>query len=425
MKRAKWLSAYGVGIGIWAILAVYLAFYGVWMSAVAAPGSTTEFYNWAVSELGDKNLGNSALVLMEDGEVARQYFGGAPEGVNEGVNEDTLFPTASFSKWVTAISVMALVESGTLDLDAPVSDYLTRWQLPDTEFNNDEVTVRRLLSHTAGLTDGLGFGDYGADEEVPTVVEELRNPRASSDSDVVVAVGNKPGAEFLYSGGGYLILQLLVEEVTDAAFAAHVEGSVLGPVGMSRSTYAFLGDLENASLSYDIDGSVAPTFQYASTAATGFASSAADLSNLVKAIVAGDPDVLPGAQTIESMREPHGFLMGAGIWGLGTILYAPTPEGDYVFGHDGGNDPAINSTVRINPDTSDAIVLLVSGHPSLASNIGSEWVLWQTGYPDFLSMEKILRSSLIPVFTGSLVVTLVVFLWSRRKRGRAGGVDSQ
>lgn len=420
MKRAKWLSAYGVGIGIWAVFAVYLAFYGVWMSAVAAPGSTTDFYNWAVSEIEDQNLGNSVFVLIEDGEVARQYFGGAQEGVNE----DTLFPTASFSKWVTALSVMALVESGTLDLDAPVSDYLTRWQLPDTEFNNDEVTIRRLLSHTAGLTDGLGFGDYGADEVVPTVVQELRNPRASGDADVVVAVGNKPGAEFLYSGGGYLILQLLVEEVTDAAFVAHIENSVLEPVGMSRSTYAFLGNLENVSVSYDIDGSVAPMFQYASPAATGFASSAADLSNLVKAVVTGNPGVLPGALTIESMREPHGFLMGAGIWGLGTILYAPTPEGDYVFGHDGGNDPAINSTVRINPDTSDGIVLLVSGHPSLASNIGSEWVLWQTGYPDFLSIEKILRSSLIPVFTGSLLVTLVVFLWSRRKRGRAGDVDS-
>ena len=85
---------------------------------------------------------------------------------------------------------------------------------------------------------------------------------------------------------------------------------------------------------------------------------------------------------LRSMREPHGFLLGSGIWGLGTILYVKASHGDFVFGHDGANDPAINSSVRINPATSDGIVMLVSGHPTLASDIGSEWVLWQTGYPD-------------------------------------------
>jgi len=87
--------------------------------------------------------------------------------------------------------------------------------------------------------------------------------------------------------------------------------------------------------------------------------------------------------TLADMRKPHGFVFGAGIWGLGTILYAPTANGDYVYGHDGANDPAINTSVRINPEASDAFILLVSGHPSLASNIGSQWVLWQTGHPAF------------------------------------------
>jgi hypothetical protein len=58
------------------------------------------------------------------------------------------------------------------------------------------------------------------------------------------------------------------------------------------------------------------------------------------------------------MREPQGFAMGAGIWGLGTMTYVEAPNGDFVFGHDGANDPAINSSVRINPETSDGIVVL-------------------------------------------------------------------
>ncbi len=380
------------------------------MSAVVEKGNADDFYEWAVGEINLKSKGNAALVLLEDGAVTQQFFVGSQDIVDE----NTLFSTASFSKWVTAMSVMSLVERNAVDLDAPVSTYLTRWVLPDVGFNNDEVTPRRLLSHTAGLTDGLGFGDYEANEVLPAVEEELSNPRASNAVDVEIVVGIEPGTEFMYSGGGYLILQLLVEEVSGLTFRDYVEASILNPAQMQRSSYDFLAHLENASASYNLDGSRAPAFQYASPAATGFSSSASDLSKLAVKILSGDGGVLSNA-SFEAMRKPHGFVMGAGIWGLGTILYAPTPGGDYVFGHDGANDPAINSTVRLNPDTLDGIVLLVSGHPTLASNIGSEWVLWQTGYPDFLSTERALRSASLPILLGGLIVVIFVFGLARRQ----------
>ena len=115
------------------------------------------------------------------------------------------------------------------------------------------------------------------------------------------------------------------------------------------------------------------------------------------------------------MRSAHGVVMGAGIWGLGTMLYSRTPAGDFVYGHDGANEPAINVSLRINPDNSDAIIVLVSGHPSLASEIGSEWTLWQTGYPDFLSTEAALLSALVPVLVGILfIILLLVFIFRSR-----------
>jgi len=394
-------------IGVWSAFAGYVAFYGWWMNSVAEHGNHAEFYAWAVNEVETKNRGATAFMLIEDGRVVNWYF-------TSSVDEETLFPTASFSKWITALSVMSLVEREQLDLDTPVSKYLSRWQLPDSQFDNDGVTVRRLLSHTAGLTDGLGFGDYEGGEDLPSIEEALSNPRASNGAKVEVAVKREPGSEFLYSGGGYLILQLLVEEVSGDEFAEYVRKSVLDPVGMSRSSYAFLGELENASRSFFVDGSPAPTYQYASAAATGFASSAADLSKLVKALL-GKDDVPLDAGTIVAMREPHGFVLGSGILGLGTILYVQAPNGDFVFGHDGVNDPAINTSVRINPETSDGFILLVSGHPSLASNVGSEWVLWQTGYPDFLSTERALKSAIVPILIGSLAIVLIGVMWVRRR----------
>ena len=410
MKYAKRFAVGLLAISAWSALAVYLALDGVWLSPVAEEDNTASFYDWAVEEIRQNNKGNAALALLEDGQVVQQFF----MGPQDPVDKDTLFSTASFSKWVTAMSVMSLVESNTIDLDAPVSSYLSRWPLPESGFNNDQVTPRRLLSHTAGLTDGLGFGDYEANESLPTLEEALRKPRASSATDVEIAVGVEPGTEFIYSGGGYLILQLLIEELSGLTFRDYVQASILDPAGMRRSSYDFIAQLENASASYNPDGSRAPSYKYASPAATGLSSSISDLSSLASKMLSDESGVISSV-SIEAMREPHGFVLGAGIWGLGTMLYAPTPGGDYVFGHDGANDPAINSTMRLNPDTADAIVLLVSGHPTLASNIGSQWVLWQTGYPDFLSTEKALRSALLPILCGSLVLIVLIYWLTRRR----------
>lgn len=249
-----------------------------------------------------RNRGSTALVVLEGGAVVHEYFAG-------GVNEHTLFPTASLSKWITALSVMSLVEQGRLDLDHPVSRYLTRWQLPESPFDPDQVTARRLLSRTAGL----------------------------SGSTATIAVGQEPGAGFLYSGGGYLTLELLVEEVTGGDFTEHVRRSILDPVGMRRSSYGFPGELHNVTRSFALDGSAAPAYRYASAAATGFASSASDLTRLVKALTSEDSVPLDAA-TLRATRQAHGFVLGAGIWGLGTMLYAGAPQGGVVFGHDGDGD---------------------------------------------------------------------------------------
>ena len=409
MKYLKFIGAGFVASAAWAVVAIYLGFYGWWMNPIVETDDAIGFHEWAANELRSGNRGTAALVLIENGEVVNRYFGGPVD-----VDEQTLFPTASFSKWITAFTVMSLVEEERLDLDAPVSDYLSRWELPESSFSLDDVTARRLLSHTAGLTDELGFGDYRADEAIPSLEESLRNPRASRGPGIEIAVGREPG-EFLYSGGGYLILQLLVEEISGSPFTDHVSQSILEPIGMSRSTYEYLGDLRNVSPSYNVDGTLAPTYRYASAAATGFASSAADLTSLVSAVLSNSEQAALSSATLVTMRGSEAFMLGTAIWGLGTILYAPTPGGDFVFGHDGGNDPAINATVRINPETSDGIIALVSGHPSLASNIASEWVLWQTGYPDFLSTARVFESAVAPILAGGVVIVLLILLWARRR----------
>ncbi len=406
-------------VALWAALVVYGAISGWWLATAAPKGDTAAFFEAAIDMAHEHSRGNVALVLLHDGDVYAEHY----EPSVDAVDRHTLFPVASMSKWVTAFGVMQLVQAGKLDLDAPVSRYLTRWTLPVGEFDPGGVTVRRLLSHTAGLTDALGFGDYGADEQIPSLVASLQQPRASSGTAIIV-VGQEPGSGWLYSGGGYLIAQLVIEEASGISFSEWMQQSVFDPLGMQRSTYAYLGDQENASRSFDASGQPVPAYRYAAAAATGLLSSTADLTRFAQAQLQGDnkgdhtrPSV-PDPTIVRTMRQPLGRMFGADIWGLGVMLYAPTRSGDHVFGHDGSNEPAINTALRINPDNGDAIIVLVTGNPNLATSIAFEWTLWQTGVPDFLMLDRVLSSALVPFVTGLLImlVMVVLLIWRQRRR---------
>ncbi len=398
-------------MAIWSGIAVFGGFSGWWMKSIAPQGNHAAFIAEARAQIDTQSPGNAAFLLFDDGEIVGEHY-----AIQDGsVDADMVFPTASFSKWITALGVMSLIEDGRLSLDAPISRYLTRWQLPDGPFNEDQVTVRRLLSHTAGLTDGLGFGDYRADETLPGLEQSLTNPRASTDRDAKITVGMEPGTTFAYSGGGYLILQLLIEEATGQDYARYIREAIHDPLAMERSSFDFIGEIDGATPSFDATGAPAEQFQYAAAGATGFSSSTGDLAKLIKAILTQGSALGLSPETLQAMRKPEAFVYGAGIWGLGTMLYAPTRSGnDFIFGHDGANEPAINVSVRINPENGNAFIMLVNGHPSLSSDLGAEWVLWQTGNPDFLSTERALKSAILPALLGSIAILILLLLLMRR-----------
>jgi len=396
-----------VAILLWVAIVVFGALNGWWSTAIAPTSDTHSFIDAAIKLVESKNRGNLAFVVIENGEIFEEYF----SSTKDEVTRDTIFPTASMSKWITATSVMHLVQQGLLDLDTPVSAYLSRWHLPDNKFDSNKVTTRLLLSHMSGLNDGLGFGDYNPEETIPTLESSLTRPRASGEREVTIELGVEPGTEFHYSGGGYLILELLVEEISEETFEAYVRKNILEPLLMSRSGFAYLGDLDNASKAYDPDGLQATHYRYAASGATGFSTSIADLTRFVQFYL-GKAQVqrpLPVESLVE-MRAPHASVFGATIWGLGTTLYAPSGSGDYIFGHDGQNEPAINSAVRINPDNGDALIALVSGGPSLATELGYEWTLWQTGLPDVLHTERTIRRMLPTIGIGSALILVVMFV---------------
>ena len=410
MKRVR-MAAAALAMLVWAAVVGYGVFAGWWHHELAPAGDTSAFMAAVRQMLSSEPHGDLAMALVGQGRVVDELYIGQADPVNR----ETVFPAASMSKWVTAVGVMRLADERRIDLDAPVARYLTRWSLPPSRFDLTGVTARRLLSHTAGLTDGLGFGDYRLDERVPSLEESLRAPRSSTGQPTTIAVGYEPGSRWLYSGGGYLVLQLLVEEVTRQPFGIYMRQAVLDPLELSCSSFESTTPV-NAAEAYDAAGHAAPRFQYAAAAATGFSTCVGDMVRWVRAQVGQGPTTPLGTALPSRMREPHGKQFGAEIWGLGTMLYAPTAGGAFVFGHDGRNEPAINAAVRINPDNGDAIVLLTSGGRLLATRLASEWTYWQTGGPDFLVIGTAVREAAVPLFAGWLAVLVATSVYARVRR---------
>ncbi|SDC08800.1 Beta-lactamase [Pelagirhabdus alkalitolerans] len=170
--------------------------------------------------LSKYKIPGAAISMIEDGQVTWMgTFGYADLDVNRKVDQNTVFQVASISKSVTALGVMKLVEDGLINLDDPIENYITRWQLPESEYDQKAITVRGLLSHTSGLSVGGGYPGYASNTQLPTLEQSLSGIGGGSKP---VELEHEPGLRYSYSGGGYNLLQLMIEEVTGEDFHSYI-----------------------------------------------------------------------------------------------------------------------------------------------------------------------------------------------------------
>lgn len=406
---------------LWAGVALIATVNGWLHKSIAKQNTSQSFLSAIEKEIDKQFVGNFTMATFKDGIVEYEKFHSA----GKPVDKNTVFQVASLSKWISAFGIMKLVEDGKLDLDAPVSTYLTRWQLPPSEFNNEEVTVRRLLSHTAGLTDGLGYSGFETGAGVQSIEQSLTK---ASDADEGISgsvyVGIEPGSEFIYSGGGYTLLQLLVEEVTGQSFASYMKESVFEPLKMIHSTYVW--DERSTYLLaefYNSDSTKSKHYRYTSLAATSLYTSLSDLELFFQAHLEGKNKEPIGRnivkpETVKTMREPHGQTMGIDIWGLGTVLYATTDGGDFIIGHDGKSTPPINTAIRLNPETGDGIIILETGNAIMATKLASEWVFWKTGNVDTFLFPMLINGLVWTIGLGWVVIIVISIIFNIMRRQR-------
>jgi CubicO group peptidase (beta-lactamase class C family) len=278
-----------------------------------------------------------AVAVVDEGEVS-WACGYGDAGNGRAVHATTLFQAASISKAVAAVGVLALVEHGDLDLDEDVNRRLRSWRLPDSEHTvRGPVTLRHLLSHTAGTT-VPGFPGYAQDALRPTVPELLSGTGAANTPAVESFAA--PGALQQYSGGGTTIVQQLVSDVTDRDYAELIADLVLQPFGMVDSAYAQplpTALVGRAAIGHDDAGRpvAGGHHVYPELQAAGLWTTAVDLARWVlgvQAILRGDrtgPISPATARLMVTAVAPGTFGLGPELGGEGA---------DRRFGHSGSNE---------------------------------------------------------------------------------------
>ena len=300
------------------------------------------------------------LVWAGDFGVRKRREGG-------GVSAETLFQAASISKPIFALAVMRLVKSGMLRLDADVNEYLLSWRVPDSGGWRPRITLRQLLSHTAGTTEH-GFAGYPPSVRLPALTEVLNGvPPANSGAIVVDLL---PGLQARYSGGGTTIAQQVVIDVLRRPLPEIMRELVLDPLQMSRSTYEqplparLAGDV---AVAHGWDG--APLsggwHVYPEMAAAGLWTTAADLARLaieLMRILGGDESALGlDRDAIGEMLRPQvpDPEVGGDYFGIGWLCAG---QGDaFRFGHGGRNEGYVSS-MRLLPARGKAAVVLLNSN---------------------------------------------------------------
>ncbi len=341
-----------------------------------------------------KTPGVSVAVINKGKIEWARGYGVLETGSNRPVTPETLFQAASISKPVAAMGAMRLVQEGKLILDEDVNKKLISWKVPENEFTKEQkVTLRGLLSHSASIT-VHGFEGYASDEPVPTLVQVLAGAAPANSQPILV--DGPPHKTWRYAGGGYVIMQKLVEDVTGKPFPIFARETVLKKLGMKHSGYEqpLPKQLWNsAAVGHRSDGEKVKGnwHTYPEMTAAGLWTTPSDLARFAIEIQRtrnGKAGKVLSTKMVSEMLTPQ--IGGISGWGLGPDLMSEKESAR--FGHNGANEgyrcfliAYVNggkgAVVMTNSDSGDGLAT------EIIRSIAKEY-----GWLDYLPKEKVVVS---------------------------------
>jgi len=329
----------------------------------ALADSEADFSAFAEAELSRFNVTGASIAVVDRGVVRYLNFGHRAAGNPAKIVSSDLFHIASISKPITAWGLMKLSELNFISLDEPVGTYLKTWQLPASNYDSEKVTLRRIMSHTAGLS-ARSYQGFPPRILQPTLLESLNGIPLSSSA---VFLMDEPGTNYSYSGGGYTLAQLLIENVTGKPFQKYMEEELLRPLNMQHATFEPADSNDhNAVKPHDFSGRPADNFVLPELAAGGLRASAIDLAQFAFANMRTNP-VLTSKSTSQLHERTN--LNGKKI--AATLGFEWT---NGLIGH-GGQNRGWNSWIDIDPLQQSALIILTNSDGGLRAitSIRCKW----------------------------------------------------
>ncbi|NIM18374.1 MAG: serine hydrolase [Candidatus Aminicenantes bacterium] len=300
-------------------------------------------------------------------------YGIIKAGSNKPVTPKTCFEAASTTKLLCAVMALCLVEQGRLDLDKDINKQLKSWKIPGNNFTGEQkVTLQRLLTHRSGLNRPDGGIDF-EEGSIPTLIQVLNGESPAKNKPA--AVEYVPGSQFQYSNMGFLVIQLLLQDVTGKPFAQLARETVFEPLGMKASTLMhplkahFKG---NVIAPHDREGKAHERPQHPTALAQGgLVTTPTDLALFTIELMRGyrgRSQRLLSAKTLQKMlsvqfnHDPR-KLFGITSQGLGVFLVG---EGQTMyFLHPGQNNPGATCMLIASPATGKGAVIMTNGEQGM------------------------------------------------------------
>ncbi len=326
------------------------------MGRIQVKGEPVETYSME-EQMNKYNVPGLSVAVVLDGELRwAKGYGIANSETGSKVDDQTLFQAGSISKPLAALAALKLWEEGSIDIDQDVNTYLTGWKVEENKFTEQaDVTVRLLLTHSAGMT-VHGFPGYKQTDQFPSI-ETVLDGNGNTGR---IFADTIPGARWKYSGGGYTIMEKVVEDVSGMPLEEYMEKNIFPALAMGRSTYDQpLSEeyLDNFSAAYDRNGALISGLyhNYPEQAAAGLWTTPSDLAKYciaVQEIYGGKEDGFLSKPTIDAMLTKH-----LNDWGLGPSLEG---EGNSLrFGH-GGKNAGFTNNMAAKANDGDAIIIMTN-----------------------------------------------------------------
>jgi CubicO group peptidase (beta-lactamase class C family) len=367
--------------------------------------------------LHELRVPGAVVATVINGSPSHVYaYGFADVASRKPMTSTSAFRVASLSKSLTAWGVLRLAEQGKISLERPAETYLPAWPLPPSQYPSSAITVRQLLSHTSGLTEGTDTL-RGLDEPAKSTVDALL---ANQDNGFRAALIRPAGKAYVYSVPGYMILQMMIETQSHQSFGAYMQDNVLRPLGMNGSSFDWNETLHAQTVTpYGANRRPTAIMIPDDTAADGLFSTGEDMARFIAAPLPGGAPVGAGVLTPDSINllyddpvnMPRVDVAGVSkeLPLLGSFVQKTPGQPDIIT--NGGFDPGWSSRFYMVPSTGDGLVVLTNssqGRPVIG-HIGSLWSAWR-GLP-ILTMTTAYRSvTLVANIVIGLLMTLAVFL---------------